>query len=68
VVAPGSHTVSVAISRGRRTLAAGSAVVRSGVAHVTIRRAGRLRHGRYLVTVLSSTGSNTTVTRRYERL
>jgi hypothetical protein len=68
VVAPGSHTVSVAITRGRRMLASGSAVVRSGIAHVTIRRAGRLRHGRYLVTVLSSTGSKTTILRRYERL
>lgn len=68
VVAPGSRTVTVAVTRGKRTIASASARARAGRARVTLRHAGRLRHGRYLVTVLSITGSKTTVTRRFVRL
>jgi hypothetical protein len=68
VLAPGSHTVSVEVSRGKKTLATGTAVVRAGVAHVTLRRRGALRHGRYLITFVSSAHGHAQVVRRYERI
>ncbi len=68
MLAPGSHTVSVDVTRGRRTYATGNAVVRSGVAHVRLRALRRIRHGRYLITIVTGTGTKVTVARHYQRL
>jgi hypothetical protein len=56
VLAPGAHTVSVDLSRGRTTFAAGTAAVRAGSARVTLRGLRPLVRGRYLVTVVATTG------------
>jgi hypothetical protein len=67
VLSPGSHMVSVDISRGKRMYAVGVGLVSNGKARFTLRTLRAMRHGRYVVTVVSTSGHHATVRRFVER-
>jgi hypothetical protein len=67
-LSPGSHLVSVDISRGRKTYATGTAVVRGGVAKLRLDLRGRFHHGTYLITLVTTDGTKAMVIRLHKRL
>jgi hypothetical protein len=68
VLSPGTHTVSGDISRGKRTYAVATGVVRRGVARLRFRNLRPITRGRYLITVVSTVNGKAKVSRFYERL
>jgi hypothetical protein len=67
VLSPGIHLVKVAITRGGRTYATGSAVVRAGAERLRLRVRRALKHGRYLVTIVVGRKGAKALVIRYHR-
>jgi hypothetical protein len=63
VQASHGHLVRVDISRGTTTYAIGSALVHRGVASLSLHTLRTMRHARYVVTVIVTSGKHTSVTR-----
>jgi hypothetical protein len=68
VLSPGSHLVSVNVTRGKMTYAVANAVVHGGRALVSLRELRAMKRGRYLVTVVATAGGHATVIRYREMI
>ena len=61
VLAPGAQIATVRVSRGRKTVAVGTATLHRGAARLTLHNLLPLRRGRYLITLVSGTGKRMSV-------
>jgi hypothetical protein len=68
VPAPYSHAVSVDISHGNTTYAAGTAIVRRGVARLHLHVLQTMRIAPYRVTIIAIDGKNATITHYTDQL
>ncbi|HUA03864.1 MAG TPA: hypothetical protein VMB27_08180 [Solirubrobacteraceae bacterium] len=68
VLSPGTHLVSVDISRGRIDYATGTAAVHAGRARFSLRSVHPMLRARYLITVVVTHGKHSTVIRGWQTI
>jgi hypothetical protein len=68
VPSPRGHVVTVDITRGKTTYAIGTALVRHGLARLSLHIVRTMPHARYDVKISVTTGKHTTVTRYTDKL
>jgi hypothetical protein len=68
VLTRGTHLISVDITRGNLRYAVATSVVRGGRAAFSLHRTRAIKRGRYLVTILISSGKRSTIIRRWQTI